>query len=317
MRYSEIARDLSTDSMRYMEVSKKINIIVIKYNNMYITSQRVGGGAGEDYIYKNLREESPSSQSESLYSNYHSGSSYDSHTMDNNQHRSNCLRNSKRFSGGLLGNGTTANGSATISYVRQRKDSAKSIQSCHMDLERLTQSAGKLKNGKRKNSIGCLNTLSSSPGSPGGYYGMPSAPSTNSIKSQSLPAQSSIKNLDAIIMSALRVPADELAAQITLLDFPVFAAIQPDELTSCAWTKKDKHIVTPNIVAFTKRFNHTSFWTVQEILSGETPKQRAEILIHFIKVRKLIFLLLKIMKKWSNIVVGAKFEYIAVVKMKF
>ena len=78
-------------------------------------------------------------------------------------------------------------------------------------------------------------------------------------KSQSLPARSSINNLDAVILNALRVPADELANQITLLDFPIFAAIQPDELTSCAWTKKDKHVVTPNIVAFTKRFNHTSF----------------------------------------------------------
>lgn len=90
--------------------------------------------------------------------------------------------------------------------------------------------------------------------------------------------------MDSTIISALRVSPDELAGQITLLDFPVFAAIQPDELTSCSWTKKNKHQIAPNVVAFTRRFNHTSFWTVQEILSGTTPKYRAEILSHFIKV---------------------------------
>ncbi|XP_017044745.1 ras-specific guanine nucleotide-releasing factor RalGPS1 isoform X2 [Drosophila ficusphila] len=142
-----------------------------------------------------------------------------------------------------------------------------------------------IKSTRRKNSIGCLNSFSSSPDSPGCYYTIAASAAPPS-KSQSLPAHASIKQLDAVILSALRVPADVLANQITLLDFPVFAMIQPDELSSCAWTKKDKHVNTPNIVAFTKRFNHTSFWTVQEILNAEQPKQRAEIMTHFIKVAK-------------------------------
>lgn len=113
---------------------------------------------------------------------------------------------------------------------------------------------------------------------------MPLASLCSSKKSNSLPPNASLADMDAVICSALRVSPEELATQITLLDFPVFAAIQPDELTSCAWTKKNKHITTPNIVAFTKRFNHTSFWTVQEILSGSTPKSRAEVMAHYIRV---------------------------------
>lgn len=112
--------------------------------------------------------------------------------------------------------------------------------------------------------------------------GLNGTPPSN--KTQSLPTNTSISDMDAVVLNALRIPPEELAGQITLLDFPAFSEIQPDELTSCAWTKKNKYTVAPNIVAFTRRFNHTSFWTIQEILSGPTPKRRAEIMSHFIKV---------------------------------
>ena len=112
-------------------------------------------------------------------------------------------------------------------------------------------------------------------------------PQTNSNKSHSLPPNSSIQDLDNVVLSALRIPPEELAQQITLLDFEIFQKITLPELTSCgAWTKKNKAILTPNIVAFTRRFNHTSFWTVQEILNGPSAKERAEIITHFIKLGK-------------------------------
>ncbi|XP_033614909.1 ras-specific guanine nucleotide-releasing factor RalGPS1 isoform X7 [Fukomys damarensis] len=75
-------------------------------------------------------------------------------------------------------------------------------------------------------------------------------------------------------------------SQITLMDIPVFKAIQPEELASCGWSKKEKHSLAPNVVAFTRRFNQVSFWVVREILTAQTLKIRAEILSHFVKIAK-------------------------------
>lgn len=141
---------------------------------------------------------------------------------------------------------------------------------------------------KKKNSIGSNPVdIQFQTASLIGYNNYGLTPPMNSInKSHSLPPNSSIQDLDNIIISALRIPPDEIASQLTLLDLPLFTAIRIDELMSCAWTKKNKNLTTPNIVAFTRRFNHTSFWTVQEILNGVSAKERAEIITHFIKLGK-------------------------------
>uniref|UniRef100_A0A8D3A6N9 Ras-specific guanine nucleotide-releasing factor RalGPS1 n=1 Tax=Scophthalmus maximus TaxID=52904 RepID=A0A8D3A6N9_SCOMX len=94
------------------------------------------------------------------------------------------------------------------------------------------------------------------------------------------------KSYDAVIFDVLKVTPEEFASQITLMDAPVFKAIQPEELASCGWNGKEKHSLAPNVVAFTRRFNQVSFWLVREILTAQTLKIRAEILSHFVKIAK-------------------------------
>ncbi|XP_065107247.1 ras-specific guanine nucleotide-releasing factor RalGPS1 isoform X1 [Paramisgurnus dabryanus] len=94
------------------------------------------------------------------------------------------------------------------------------------------------------------------------------------------------KSYDAVVFDVLKVTPEEFASQITLMDAPVFKAIQPEELASCGWNKKEKHSLAPNVVAITRRFNQVSFWLVREILTAQTLKIRAEILSHFVKIAK-------------------------------
>uniref|UniRef100_A0A3Q3ESG4 Ral GEF with PH domain and SH3 binding motif 2 n=1 Tax=Labrus bergylta TaxID=56723 RepID=A0A3Q3ESG4_9LABR len=94
------------------------------------------------------------------------------------------------------------------------------------------------------------------------------------------------KSFDAVVFDVLKVTPEEYAGQITLMDAPVFKAIQPEELSSCGWNKKEKHITAPNVVAFTRRFNQTSFWVVREILHAQTLKIRAEVLSLYIRTAK-------------------------------
>jgi len=83
-----------------------------------------------------------------------------------------------------------------------------------------------------------------------------------------------------------RIPAEDIAAQLTLIDQELFCKIDLEELTSCGWIKKNKRETAPNVVNYTRRFNHVSYWVIEEILGDESPKGRATIVSYFIRVCK-------------------------------
>ncbi len=73
---------------------------------------------------------------------------------------------------------------------------------------------------------------------------------------------------------------------MTLIDLPLFKAIQPEELISCKWMSRDKLQKAPNIVHFTRRFNQTTFWCQKEILNCKRIETRGKMISHFIKIAK-------------------------------
>lgn len=97
---------------------------------------------------------------------------------------------------------------------------------------------------------------------------------------------------------------EEIANQLTLLDFRHFKNITPEELDSnVSWNTKNKFKISPNIVSLTQRFNHTVLFVQTEILKHDYKKhlkKRKDIIVYFIRVGS--FLLANKLKNYHSLV---------------
>jgi len=84
------------------------------------------------------------------------------------------------------------------------------------------------------------------------------------------------------------VPPEDLAAQLTLIDLPIFKSITRDELqrNSSDTTRRHGQSSCPNVMAMKRQFNQLTFWVVDQILRQSSPRQRANSISYFVKTAK-------------------------------
>lgn len=85
-------------------------------------------------------------------------------------------------------------------------------------------------------------------------------------------------------LSLMDIHPEELARQLTLIEYDLYKNIKPWECLNQSWAKKDKETRAPNILAMIQRFNQVSNWVATEVVKVESVKQRAKVLQHVIEI---------------------------------
>eukprot|EP00698_Gefionella_okellyi_P013172 TRINITY_DN3592_c0_g2_i1.p1 TRINITY_DN3592_c0_g2~~TRINITY_DN3592_c0_g2_i1.p1 ORF type:complete len:494 (+),score=108.16 TRINITY_DN3592_c0_g2_i1:60-1541(+) len=95
------------------------------------------------------------------------------------------------------------------------------------------------------------------------------------------------KNIWSPALTLLDVDEEEIARQMTLVDYGFYAKLTPSELLNCAWASpKYRHRAT-NIIALRQRYSDLVLWTAQTCSVSDTPKNRARIMSKFIALAQV------------------------------
>jgi len=87
----------------------------------------------------------------------------------------------------------------------------------------------------------------------------------------------------------LNLDEDEIAKQMTLIEFDTYKAIEPKELLNQAWNKAALKQRAPNVLKMIARFNSISYWVAKLILSEEKLKQRVKVTTKVIRIAQSLF----------------------------
>lgn len=87
----------------------------------------------------------------------------------------------------------------------------------------------------------------------------------------------------------LEIHSEEIARQLTIVEWEIWSSIQPWECLSLAWTKSDKFQKAPNVINMIERFNWVSGWVASTICTTETTKKRTKAINKFIEIANKLF----------------------------
>lgn len=76
----------------------------------------------------------------------------------------------------------------------------------------------------------------------------------------------------------------EVARQLTILEFQLFAAIEGRELLHQCWNGPDKETAAPNVTLTISRFNQMSGWITTLMVKVKEMKPRVALLKRFIDI---------------------------------
>lgn len=96
------------------------------------------------------------------------------------------------------------------------------------------------------------------------------------------------RNVCSPALSYLDIDIDELACQLSLLDFADYQAIRPVELLNLGWSKPRLRHRSPHVNSMANRFNAVSLWCTERIMEEPRTKDRAKIITRLIRLAKAL-----------------------------
>ncbi|GAM21223.1 hypothetical protein SAMD00019534_043980 [Acytostelium subglobosum LB1] len=109
-------------------------------------------------------------------------------------------------------------------------------------------------------------------------------PSSKLIFNDKTPEPIVPRNIFSQNLMIYDIEEEEIARQMTLIEFEMFKKIKPPELLNQSWNKAKLKHRAPNVLRMIDRFNSVSMWVATMIIQTPKVKARARMMTRFIKI---------------------------------